>query len=140
MLQSITHYAPLITHPAHSLHTIITSFHPVTAGTMRLSHRNMNFTSTSKRSEIKCMANQRRVKMVAKQIRRELSSMLLSDNVLQFAVLPEAALGADRYLSCLTTISDVEVSADLQVFSSNLILFLLSKLKLHFLCYVGTDR
>ncbi|KAI4299928.1 hypothetical protein L6164_033348 [Bauhinia variegata] len=64
---------------------------------------------------IRCMANPRRVKMVAKQIRRELSEMLLNDTVLQYAVLPEAALGADRYLSSLTTISDVEVSADLQV-------------------------
>ncbi|KAJ7967233.1 ribosome-binding factor A family protein [Quillaja saponaria] len=64
---------------------------------------------------IKCMANPRRVKMVAKQIRRELSDMLLTDKVLQYAVLPEASLGADRYLSSLTTISDVEVSADLQV-------------------------
>lgn len=53
--------------------------------------------------------------MVAKQIRRELSDMLLTDTVLQFAILPEAALGADRYLSSLTTISDVEVSSDLQV-------------------------
>ena len=53
--------------------------------------------------------------MVAKQIRRELSDMLLTDTVLQYAVLPEAALGADRYLSSLTTISDVEVSTDLQV-------------------------
>lgn len=59
--------------------------------------------------------------MVAKQIRREISDMLLTDKVLQYAVLPEAALGADRYLSSLTTISDVEVSADLQVIS--LILF-----------------
>nr|DAD47000.1 TPA_asm: hypothetical protein HUJ06_016937 [Nelumbo nucifera] len=66
-------------------------------------------------STIRCMANPRRVKMVAKQIRRELSDMLLTDKVLQYAVLPEAALGADRYLSSLTTISDVEVSADLQV-------------------------
>ncbi|KAK6916656.1 Ribosome-binding factor A [Dillenia turbinata] len=64
---------------------------------------------------IRCMANPRRVKMVAKQIRRELSDMLLTDKVLQYAILPEAALGADRYLSSLTTISDVEVSADLQV-------------------------
>ncbi|KAJ8631532.1 hypothetical protein MRB53_024855 [Persea americana] len=62
-----------------------------------------------------CMANPRRVKMVAKQIRRELSDMLLTDKVLQYAVLPEAALGADRYLSSLTTVSDVEVSGDLQV-------------------------
>lgn len=41
--------------------------------------------------------------------------MLLTDKVLQYAILPEAALGADRYLSSLTTISDVEVSSDLQV-------------------------
>ncbi|XP_015892323.1 probable ribosome-binding factor A, chloroplastic [Ziziphus jujuba] len=64
---------------------------------------------------IRCMAKPRRVAMVAKQIRRELSDMLLTDKVLQFAILPEAALGADRYLSSLTTISDVEVSSDLQV-------------------------
>ncbi|CAL9228012.1 unnamed protein product [Arabidopsis halleri] len=64
---------------------------------------------------VRCMANPRRVKMVAKQIMRELSDMLLTDTVLQHAVLPEAALGADRYLSSLTTISDVEVSNDLQV-------------------------
>lgn len=69
------------------------------------------------KSIIRSMANPRRVKMVAKQIRRELSDMLLTDNVLQFAVLPEASLGADRYLSSLTTITDVQVSADLQVFS-----------------------
>jgi hypothetical protein len=64
---------------------------------------------------IKCMANPRRVKMVAKQIRRELSDMLITDNVLQFAVLPEASLGADSYLSSVTTITDVEITADLQV-------------------------
>ncbi|KAH7835009.1 hypothetical protein Vadar_022009 [Vaccinium darrowii] len=64
---------------------------------------------------VKCMANPRRVEMVAKQIMRELSDMLLTDRVIQSAVLPEAALGADLYLSSLTTISDVEVSSDLQV-------------------------
>ncbi|KAJ6838239.1 putative ribosome-binding factor A, chloroplastic [Iris pallida] len=57
-----------------------------------------------------CMAKERRVRMVAKQIRRELSDMLLTDKVLQYAILPEASLGADRYLSSLTTISDVEYS------------------------------
>ncbi|XP_061368401.1 probable ribosome-binding factor A, chloroplastic [Gastrolobium bilobum] len=66
-------------------------------------------------STIRCMANPRRVKMVGKQIMRELSDMLLTDKVLQYAVLPEASLGADRYLSSLTTITDVQVSADLQV-------------------------
>ncbi|XP_009378472.2 probable ribosome-binding factor A, chloroplastic [Pyrus x bretschneideri] len=64
---------------------------------------------------IRCMANPRRVAMVAKQIRRELSDMLITDKVLQYAILPEVSLGADRFLSSLTTISDVEVSTDLQV-------------------------
>lgn len=61
--------------------------------------------------------------MVAKQIQRELSDMLLTDKVLQCAVLPEAALGADQYLSSLTTISDVEVSSDLQVLGCALRLY-----------------
>ncbi|GAB2267639.1 hypothetical protein Dimus_002620 [Dionaea muscipula] len=64
---------------------------------------------------IRCMANPRRVRMVAKQIMRELSDMLLTDKNLQCAVLPETALGADDYLSSVATISDVEVSANLQV-------------------------
>ncbi|KAJ8533681.1 hypothetical protein K7X08_007005 [Anisodus acutangulus] len=42
-------------------------------------------------------------------------NILFTDKVLQYAVLPEIALGADRYLSSLTTISDVEVSTDLQI-------------------------
>ena len=67
------------------------------------------------------MANPRRVKMVAKQIRRELSDMLITDNVLKFAVLPEASLGADDYLSSVTTITDVEITADLQVHTLYLI-------------------
>ncbi|XP_022636809.1 probable ribosome-binding factor A, chloroplastic [Vigna radiata var. radiata] len=66
-------------------------------------------------SRIRCMANPRRVQMVAKQIRRELSDMLLTDKVLQYAILPETSLGADRYLSSLTTVTDVQVSGDLQV-------------------------
>lgn len=69
----------------------------------------------SSSSTIRCMANPRRVKMVAKQIMRELSDMLLTDTVLQYAILPEASLGADLYLSSLATITDVQVSPDLQV-------------------------
>ena len=76
---------------------------------------NLRTNLSVRRRSVKCMANPRRVKMVAKQIMRELSDMLLTDTILQHAVLPEAALGADRYLSSLTTISDVEVSNDLQV-------------------------
>lgn len=64
---------------------------------------------------VRCMAKEKRVRMVAKQIQRELADMLTRDPILQRAVLPEAALGADRYLSSLTTIADVELSNDLQV-------------------------
>ena len=53
--------------------------------------------------------------MVAKQIQRELADMLTRDPVMQRAVLLEAALGTDRYLSSPTTITDVELSNDLQV-------------------------
>lgn len=77
---------------------------------------------SNNRNRIICMAKERRVKMVAKQIQRELSDMLLTDRVLQYAILPEAALGADRYLSSLTTISDVEVSSDLQVITHTLVI------------------
>ncbi|XP_002987494.2 probable ribosome-binding factor A, chloroplastic [Selaginella moellendorffii] len=62
-----------------------------------------------------CMAHPRRIKMVAQQIRREVGEMLIKDKVLMQAILPEAALGADLYLSSVTTISDVEISRDLQV-------------------------
>jgi len=50
--------------------------------------------------------------------------MLLTDKVLQYAILPETSLGADRYLSSLTTITDVQVSGDLQASSLSLSLSL----------------
>eukprot|EP00850_Spirogloea_muscicola_P025216 SM002472S08305 [mRNA] locus=s2472:71:1123:+ [translate_table: standard] len=53
--------------------------------------------------------------MVAQQVKRELGQMLLQDKVLREAVLPESALGADLYLSSVATITDVEMSGDLQV-------------------------
>ncbi|KAG7540358.1 Ribosome-binding factor A [Arabidopsis thaliana x Arabidopsis arenosa] len=96
--------------PIHTVYSKSQSFHfPQSMAPVNLR------TNLSVRRTVRCMANPRRVKMVAKQIMRELSDMLLTDTVLQHAVLPEAALGADRYLSSLTTISDVEVSNDLQV-------------------------
>lgn len=61
------------------------------------------------------MAHPRRVKMVQQQIHRELADMLLHDTVLQQAIAPESSLGADMYLSSMATISDVEISKDLQV-------------------------
>ncbi|KAG0620231.1 hypothetical protein M758_4G200100 [Ceratodon purpureus] len=65
--------------------------------------------------QIVCMAHPRRVKMVQQQIHRELADMLLHDTVLQQAIAPESSLGADMYLSSVATISDVEISKDLQV-------------------------
>lgn len=61
------------------------------------------------------MAKERRVKMVSQQIKREISEMLLYDKVVQAAVLPETALGADMYLTAVATVSDVEMSKDLSV-------------------------
>ncbi|XP_044489979.1 probable ribosome-binding factor A, chloroplastic [Mangifera indica] len=87
---------------------------------------------------IKCMANPWRVKMVAKQITRELSPVVLTDKVLQFAVSPEAISGAGRYLSSLTTItiSDVGVSADLQVVKVYVSVFGDDKREGHWNCWI----
>ena len=74
-----------------------------------------NEPSTTGRCGIVSMAHPRRQKMVAQQIKRELSEMMLYDKVLREAVVPEAALGADMYLSSVATVSDVELSGDLQV-------------------------
>ncbi|EOA17399.1 hypothetical protein CARUB_v10005701mg [Capsella rubella] len=105
-----SHFLFLHHPPISTVHSKSQSFHfPQSMAPVNLR------TNLSVRRSVRCMANPRRVKMVAKQIMRELSDMLLTDTVLQHAVLPEAALGADRYLSSLTTISDVEVSNDLQV-------------------------
>ena len=62
-----------------------------------------------------CMAHPRRVKMVAQQIKREIGDMMIKDKNLQQAMAPETALGADLYLSSVTTVSDVVLSNDLQV-------------------------
>ena len=74
-----------------------------------------NEPSASGRCGIVSMAHPRRQQMVAQQIKRELSEMMLYDKVLREAVVPEAALGADMYLSSVATVSEVELSGDLQV-------------------------
>ncbi|XP_051203217.1 uncharacterized protein [Lolium perenne] len=53
--------------------------------------------------------------MVVKQIQRELDDMLTRDPVMQRAVLPEDSLFADRYLSSLSAIAEVELSNNFQV-------------------------
>lgn len=64
---------------------------------------------------VECMANERRVLRVAEQIRRELSEMFIHDKVVKEAISPERAFGADAFITTLATISDVEMSKDLQV-------------------------
>jgi len=53
--------------------------------------------------------------MVAKQIEREVGSLLLTDKVLQKAVCPEKDRGADSYLSAIASVTEVDLSRDLQV-------------------------
>jgi ribosome-binding factor A len=61
------------------------------------------------------VAKEQRVRMVVKQIQRELDDMLTRDPVMQRAVLPEDSLFADRYLSSLSAIAEVELSNNFQV-------------------------
>jgi ribosome-binding factor A len=61
------------------------------------------------------VAKEQRVRMVVKQIQRELDDMLARDPVMQRTVLPEDSLFADRYLSSLSAIAEVELSNNFQV-------------------------
>ncbi|KAF8410475.1 hypothetical protein HHK36_003004 [Tetracentron sinense] len=103
---------PTLTHPHHFCSSCSVTEVRLTSSITAVKAYNLLRALANSRT---CIANPQRVKMVAKQIMRELSNMLLTDKVLQYAVLPKASLGADNYLSSLTTISDVEVSTDLQV-------------------------
>lgn len=68
-----------------------------------------------RKSGVVCMANPRRVKMVAQQLKREISDMLLKDSILQEAMMPERALGVDLSVSSVASVTDVMLSNDLQV-------------------------
>lgn len=52
---------------------------------------------------------------VAKQIEREIGTMLLFDRRLQEAVCPERRLGVDNAVSGLASVTEVVLSGDLQV-------------------------
>ena len=60
-------------------------------------------------------AHPRRVARVAKQIEREVGTLLLTDRVLQGAVCPEVRLGLDTNVSAIASVTDVELSRDMQV-------------------------
>jgi ribosome-binding factor A len=61
------------------------------------------------------MAHPRRIARVAKQIEREVGSLFIYDKVVQEAVCPERRRGLDGALSALASVTEVEVSNDLQV-------------------------
>ena len=65
--------------------------------------------------EVLCMAHPRRIARVAKQIEREVGSLLIYDKVLQKAVCPERKRGMDGALSALASVTEVQVTNDLQV-------------------------
>ncbi|KAL2649928.1 hypothetical protein R1flu_018056 [Riccia fluitans] len=105
---------------AHGCSTSVTlgSSSFFTGSRMRLIHQEGSVDSTGSSStglQVVSMARERRIKMVSQQIKREISEMLLYDKVLQEAVLPESALGADMYLTSVASISEVEMSKDLSV-------------------------
>ena len=64
---------------------------------------------------VTCMANPRRMARVSKQIEREIGALFVSDKVVQEAICPERKRGIDDGLSALASVTEVEVSNDLQV-------------------------
>ncbi|CAL8462211.1 g1742 [Coccomyxa elongata] len=70
---------------------------------------------SKRQQQVVCMAHPRRVARVAKQIEREVGTLLQTDRVLQGAVSPEVKLGLDSAVSALASVTDVELSNDLQV-------------------------
>lgn len=62
-----------------------------------------------------CMAAPKRVAMVGKQLEREIGTMLLTDTLLQEAVCPDRKRGQDAYLTALASVTEVDISRDLQV-------------------------
>jgi len=61
------------------------------------------------------MAHPKRVARVQQQIKREISTLFLQDKVLRGAIYPREAQGSDFALSSLASVTDLELSNDLQV-------------------------
>ncbi|CAL5227613.1 g10616 [Coccomyxa viridis] len=90
-----------------------------------MGHRQLLLRSTEKRlpyryersrlQDVSCMAHPRRVAKVAKQIEREVGTLLLHDRVLQGAVCPEVKMGLDDAVSAIASVTEVAMSNDLQV-------------------------
>ncbi|GAB4822381.1 hypothetical protein N2152v2_009427 [Parachlorella kessleri] len=60
-------------------------------------------------------AHPRRVAKVAKQIEREVGELLVHDKVMQQAICPERKAGFDTYMSAVASVTEVQLSNDLQV-------------------------
>ena len=60
-------------------------------------------------------ADPRRVARVAKQIEREVGQLLITDKIMMQAVCPERRQGLDGAVSALASVTEVQLSNDLQV-------------------------
>lgn len=72
-------------------------------------------TRTVRRMEVKCMAHPKRVARVQQQLKREISTLFVHDKVIRKAIYPTEAGGADFALSSLASVTEVNVTNDLQV-------------------------
>ncbi|KFM27791.1 putative ribosome-binding factor A, chloroplastic [Auxenochlorella protothecoides] len=60
-------------------------------------------------------AHPRRIAKVAKQIEREVGSLLIHDMVLQKAICPERRRGIDASMSAVASVTEVQLTRDMQV-------------------------
>lgn len=72
---------------------------------------------------VSCRAVPRRVERVSRQLERELGELLRSDKVLRRAVCPNEAMGQDLALSAMASVTQVELTRDMQVARVYLSLF-----------------
>lgn len=70
---------------------------------------------TCRRREVRCQAVPRRVERVSRQLEREVGELLRSDKVMRRAVCPNEAAGHDLALSAMASVTQVELSRDMQV-------------------------
>mmetsp|Transcript_11179 Transcript_11179/g.23310 ORF Transcript_11179/g.23310 Transcript_11179/m.23310 type:complete len:250 (-) Transcript_11179:848-1597(-) len=68
-----------------------------------------------RRAEVICMAHPKRVARVQQQLKREISTLFVHDKVIRKAIYPTEADGADFALSSLASVTEVNVTNDLQV-------------------------
>lgn len=68
-----------------------------------------------RKASVRCQAVPRRVERVSRQLEREVGDLLRSDKVMRRAVCPNEAVGQDLALSAMASVTQVELSRDMQV-------------------------